>query len=157
MFSFGLQPSRRPEAGNPSPLNRRISASLLRNRHALARRLLESLSGWEKYDKHIHDNPSDNDRFIADQFYVFVDYLERYFRSGDDVYKYLYIGEKLKQLHDSSLGPERDLANRGRVTGADVEVLCGPIREELGEEAAGAVESLLGEVRRVVWRRAAGT
>jgi hypothetical protein len=150
MFSSSLRPSRRPAAGNPSPLDRRISASLLRNRHALARRLLESLSGWEKYDKHVHDNPSDNDRFIADQFYVFVDYLERYFRSGDSVYKYLYIGEKLKQLHDPSLGPERDLANRSRVTVADVGVLCGPIREELGEEAAGALESLLGEVRRVV-------
>ena len=60
MFSFGLQPFRRPEAGNPFPLNRRLSASLLRNRHALARRLMESLSGWEKYDQHIQNNPSDS-------------------------------------------------------------------------------------------------
>ena len=114
------------------------------------RRLLESLSGWEKYDKHIQNNPSNFDGFISDHFYAFVDYLERYFRLGDSVYKYLYIGEKLKQLHDPALGPEQDLANRSRVTEADVEVLCGPIREELGDEAAGAVEALLCQVRRVV-------
>ncbi len=150
MFSFDLQPFRRPAAGNPSLMDRRISASLLRNRHALARRLLESLSGWEKYDKHIQNNPSNFDGFISDHFYAFVDYLERYFRLGDSVYKYLYIGEKLKQLHDPALGPEQDLANRSRVTEADVEVLCGPIREELGDEAAGAVEALLCQVRRVV-------
>lgn len=157
MFSFDLQPFRRPAAGNPSLMDRRISASLLRNRHALARRLLESLSGWEKYDKHIQNNPSNFDGFISDHFYAFVDYLERYFRLGDSVYKYLYIGEKLKQLHDPALGPEQDLANRSRMTEADVEVLCGPIREELGDEAAGAVEALLCQVRRVVLCRAAGT
>src|SRR5262249_27501012 len=60
---------------------------------------------------------------------------------------------KLKQFHDSSLDPERDLANRERVTEADIRVLCGPIREELGAGAAGLLESLLRDVRGIVLAR----
>lgn len=150
MFSLSLQSSRRPAPDDPLHLNRRISASLLRNRHVLARRLLESLAGWEKYDKEVRASSFCIDTFLSDHFYVFVNYLEHYFRTGDEVYKYLYIGEKLKQLYDPSLEPAEDRANRARVTESDLEVLTGTIRAELGDEAARVVKSLLDHVRSVV-------
>jgi FkbH-like protein len=153
MFSIQLQPSTRPAPDRPPATDRRLSASLLRDRHALARRLMEALSGWEKYDREAREHAGRIDEYLKLQFYVFIDYIERYFRTGDEVYRYLYIGEKLKQLYDRSLGPEQDLENRRRVTDADVRVLCGPIREELGGGAAESLESLLRDVQRLVLAR----
>ena len=132
-----------------------LSASLLRNRHSLARRLMESLSGWEKYDREIRDHTGRIDEYLRLNFYVFIDYLELYFRTGDDVYKRLYVGEKLKQLCDRSLDPEQDWVNRRRVTDADIRVLCGAIRGELGADAAGPLESLLRDAQGIVLRVAA--
>jgi FkbH-like protein len=150
MFSINFQPSARPAPDRPSAPDRRLSASLLRNRHALAGRLMGALSGWEKYDREAREHAGRIDEYLKSHFYVFIDYLERYFRTGDDVYRYLYLGEKLKQLYDRSLGPEEDRANRRRVTESDVRVLCGPIREELGAVAAGSLESLLRDVQGLV-------
>ncbi len=114
---------------------------------------MESLSGWEKYDRELREHAGRVDEYVGLHFYVFVDYLERYFRTGDSVYKYLYVGEKLKQLYDIDLDPEQDRANRERVTGADIRILCGPVREELGEDAAGMLESLLRDVQAMVLAR----
>jgi FkbH-like protein len=153
MISIDLQSSGRPPLDKPSGPARQLSASLRRNRHALARRLMESLAGWEKYDRELREHAGRIDEYLRLQFYVFVDYLERYFRTGDEVYKSLYIGEKLKQLYDLSLGPEQDRANRERVTETDIRALCGPIREELGAGAAGLLESLLRDVQGMVLAR----
>jgi FkbH-like protein len=153
MISTDLQTPVRAHLGRPSGPARLLSASLLRNRHALARRLMESLAGWEKYDREFREYGGRVDEYLKLQFYVFVDYLERYFRTGDEVYRYLYIGEKLKQLYDLSLGPEEDRANRERVTEADVRVLCDPVREGLGTAAAEMLEALLRDVQAMVLAR----
>jgi FkbH-like protein len=153
MISTNLQSSEPSISDKPSGLARLLSASLLRNRHALARRLLESLSGWEKYDRDVRAHAGELDEYLKLQFYVFIDYLERYFRTGEHIYRHLYVGEKLKQLHDSSLGQEEAWANRERVTDADIRVLCGPIRDELGADAAKLLESLLRDVQGMVLAR----
>ena len=153
MASMQLLSSRRPGRAGPTRLARRIAASMLRNRHALARRLWEGLAGWRKYDRWSGSNAEELDAKLKLEFHVFIDYLASYFASGDDVYKHLYIGEKLKQLQDRSLDPEREYANRRRVTDADLEVLCGATRAELGAPAAELLESLLRDVQRVVLAR----
>ena len=127
-------------SGISSRIGRRMAASLLRGRHALATRLLENLAGWAKYDvTHAMDEEKRNS-FIKQHFYVFVDYLERSFATGDPVYKSLYIGEKLKLFYDPVLTHEEDIANRRKVTEADILVFRDHILGELGEEAATAVE-----------------
>jgi FkbH-like protein len=150
MLSTNFQPSARPAPDRASDPGRRLSASLLRNRHALARGLMEAAAGTEKFDREAREYAGRIDEYIKLQFYVFVDYLGRYFRTGDEVYRHLYAGEKLKQLDDRTLGPEEDRANRRRVTDADVRVLCGPIKDELGGAAAELLESLLRDVQRLV-------
>jgi FkbH-like protein len=153
MISLGLHPLQQSGPGDVPQLARGLSASLRRNRHALARRLMEAVAGWEKYDRKVRGYSDRIDDYIKLHFYVFVDYLERYFRTGDEAYRYLYIGEKLKQFYDRSLDPEQDRANRVRVTDADIEVLCGAARRDQGAAAAGLLESLLRDVQRVVLAR----
>jgi FkbH-like protein len=153
MSAIDLNPLRHILPHRPKGPVRRLSASLLRNRHSLARSLMESLSGWEKYDREIRDHAGSIDEYLKYNLYVFIDYLERYFRTGDDVYRRLYVGEKLKQLYDRSLDPEQDWANRRRVTNADIRVLCTAIRGELGAEAAEPLESLLRDAQGIVLAR----
>ena len=62
---------------------------------------------------------------MKSEFYVFIEYLIRYFSTGDETYRNLYIGEKLKQLYDSDLTPEEDDANRARVTEGDIRFFAG--------------------------------
>ena len=79
------------------PRDSALSAVLHTHRHALAQELLGGIAGWEKYASEI--SGSDRNDFLKRELYAFVDYLALYFRTGDETYKHLYIGEKLKQLH----------------------------------------------------------
>jgi FkbH-like protein len=115
--------------------------------------LVESLAGWHKYASQIAEHQADLDTYLRLQFYVFIDYLELFLRTGDDTYRSLYIGEKLKQLHDSTLTREEDADNRRRVTDGDIRILCGHVRSELGGAAALWLESLLREIQEIVTRR----
>ena len=131
----------------------RVGAILRRDRHALATQLMESVASWQKYGRQIQSHQNDLDTYVKLEFYVFVDYLDRYFSTGDDTYKFLYIGEKLKQFCDSALTPGEDDANRLRVLAADIRVLCGHVRRELGNREAALLESLLLEVSEIVTQR----
>jgi len=137
----------------PRELARRVCTSLRRDRHALAVRLMEDLAGWEKYDREIRDHRADLDTYVKLNFYVFIDYLICYFSTGDETYKNLYVGEKLKQLHDSTLTPEQDDANRSRVTEGDIRVLCGHLGGGLDGDAAVVLEALLRQVQEIVKSR----
>lgn len=132
---------------------RRLARALRRNRHALAAGLLEILTPWEKYEHVSRTYATDIDTYLELELYVFIDYLDRFFSTGDETYKVLYISEKLKQLHSSKLTPEQDYANRLRVTEEDIKVLCGRIRKEVSDEEVALLESLLREVQRVVTHR----
>jgi FkbH-like protein len=132
---------------------RRLAAVLRRDRHGLALKLLENVAGWEKYARDIKEHQSNFEEYVKLQFYVFVDYLARYFATGDDTYKQLYIGEKLKQFCDAALSPEEDDANRRRIMEADIRVLCGHVASQLGAQDAQVLEALLRDVERVVSER----
>jgi FkbH-like protein len=146
----GLGLVERSSPNGPAHPAKRLSALLRRDRHALAARLLQNLAGWEKYDQEIKHHQGDLDAYVALEFHVFVDYLDRYFATGDDTYKSLYVGEKLKQFHDSSLTPQEDDANRRRVLAADAEVLGTHVHQELGGESARMLEALLGDIHPIV-------
>ena len=137
-------------AANPRQKAPRLARALHRNRHVLAARLLEILKSWEKYTREFELYATNLDAYLKLEFYVFIDYLDRYFATGDDTYKVLYIAEKLKQLEFGKLTPEQDCANRLRVTEEDIKVLCGHLRGELSGEEIVQLELLLREVQKVV-------
>jgi FkbH-like protein len=132
---------------------RSVARALRRHRHALAARSLEVLQTWEKYAGSAKANAADLNAQLKLEFYVFIDYLDRFFSTGDETFKVLYISEKLKQLYSERLTPEQDHANRLRVTEEDIEILCGQIREEVGAEEIVLLESLLRDVQNVVTHR----
>src|SRR6516165_1471005 len=78
----------------PHPKARRLARALHTNRHALAARLAENVRSWEKYESEFQKHAANPGAFVKLEFYVFIDYLDRYFSTGDDTYKILYISEK---------------------------------------------------------------
>jgi FkbH-like protein len=143
-------PLRETSTRAPRQKSRRLARALHRNQHALAARLLEILKPWEKYAHVFERHATSLDTYLKLELYVFIDYLDRFFSTGDETYKVLYISEKLKQLYSGKLTPEQDHANRLRVTEEDINVLCGHIRGEVGSEEIALLESLLREVQKIV-------
>jgi len=135
-----------PPAGINREKARRLAEALRRDRVELSRRLMENVSAWEKYARMIPTNRDALDRWVEDEFQVFVEYLDALLSTGDDTFKYLYIADKLKQFHDQSLTPEENDENRRRVMEADLGVFREFAWRELGLDAAAAIESSLGEI-----------
>ena len=131
----------------------RLARALERNRPVLAARLLEVLTPWEKYAHVLRTHASSLDTYLELELYAFIDYLSRFFSTGDETYKSLYIAEKLKQLYSSKLTPEEDHANRLRVTEEDIKVLCGHVHNEVGDGEIALLESFLRDVQCVVTHR----
>jgi FkbH-like protein len=155
MFSYLNLLSNRREIPAPALPRRavRLARALRRKRHELAARLLEPLKAWEKFAHVFQQTVAERDTYLKLEMYVFIDYLERFFSTGDETYKFLYIAEKLKQLHFGKWTPEQEHANSLRVTEEDIDILCSKVRDEAGDMETGLLESLLREVQRVVTQR----
>jgi FkbH-like protein len=134
----------------PHPKARRLARALHTNRHALAARLAENVRSWEKYESEFQKHAANPGAFVKLEFYVFIDYLDRYFSTGDDTYKILYISEKLNQLQFRKLTPEQDFANRLRVTEEDINALSKHLRGQIGRDDLSLLESTLREIQKVV-------
>src|SRR2546421_5639781 len=96
----------------PRPVadGRAIASALSLHRHAVAMRLLESVGNWSKFASDLN---GDLDAYLQREFYAQVDYLALYFRTGDQTYRDLYVGEKIKQAyHEPESALQEQLARR---------------------------------------------
>src|SRR5437763_2890399 len=105
----------------PVANGRAIAAALSLQRHAVALRLLESVGNWSKFAS---DLTGDLDAYLQREFYAQVDYLALYFRTGDQTYRDLYVGEKIKQAyHEPESALQQQLARRGEIAESDRQTL----------------------------------
>lgn len=80
-----------------------IADTLKKNRHQIAEIFANALSHSARWHP-ILDKAQDNwSAFLKEEFYAYVDYLAQYYATGDNTFKYLYLGEKLKSSYDISL------------------------------------------------------
>ena len=71
-----------------------------------------------KWAPMMREHQSDWDAFLETHFYVLADYLAEYFARGDDTFKYLLVGEEIKNLYDPKLS-ESDARAQAVSVGAD--------------------------------------
>jgi FkbH-like protein len=127
----------------------RLVATLRSLRHELASLLLDNLADWDKYSNAIAA-AEDRDKYLEREQYVFIDYLAHLFETGDETYKHLYIGEKLKQIQDSR---DDQATRRQRMNGIldrDESALLGRLKREVSPQSLDSLTNLLGDVRRVL-------
>ena len=98
------------------------------------------------------DNPAP---FLRDFFYVFIDYLALYFRTGDVTWKHLYVGEKLKQLYEAGATPEQQQLRREEVVAADRQAIVSLFRGKLPLSDLALLDALMAEIAGIVTTRAA--
>ena len=133
-----------------------LAAVLDRKRRALALGLQDNIAGWEKYAHQIAAG-RDGDEFLERELYVFIDYLALYFRTGEEAYKHLYIGEKLKQLYYGREIPQQHRARAEGQLEADERVLLDGLAGEVSPESLDSLRRELQDIRRVVLGEAATT
>src|SRR5690348_5930096 len=83
-----------PQVRPPAFDRRRLAAVLSEHRHELALRFMQSVADWEKYAPDIAActaaGDADLTAHLRREFYVLVDYLALFFRTGDPTYRLLY-------------------------------------------------------------------
>lgn len=123
-----------------------ISGTLRSNRDKLGIALINSLIGWGKYEAEISDASSRQD-FANRETVALVDYLSAYFATGEQTYRDLYIGEKLKQCFDPSDTLEEAIARRRVITTSDERAYLDIVGPYLAPPALEALETELRSIQ----------
>ncbi|WP_165220986.1 HAD-IIIC family phosphatase [Aquisphaera insulae] len=133
-----------------------LASILGRRRSELASNLLPSISGWPKYADRIGEGAA-REQFIRRELHSFIDYLSLHFRTGDESYKHLYLGEKLKMLHHQGDDPESRRRRSDDLLSHDEETLLGGLEAELTPPQRERLAGVLAEVRHLVLAEGART
>src|SRR5579862_6621586 len=121
----------------------RLALLLERHRHEAAIHLLNSVAGWDKYAPDIAASSDDASALLRNHLYVFVDYLALYFRTGEETWKHLYVGEKLKQAYEAGASADQHRLRREQIAAADRAGLLAVFRDKLDGEERALLESTL--------------
>ncbi len=134
-----------------SPISPPVAQALHEARAELALALVDSVSDWEKYSSEIAAATS-REEFAARETLAFVDYLGRYFLTGDETYRNLYLGEKLKQSYIKEDGPQEAIARRLLITGRDrqsiLEVAAARLQPAERDLLAATLDAMHGLITR---------
>lgn len=150
-------------ASSTLPEDRRLLAdcadALEQERHSVAESLIDNACLMPRWEAERTAHGAEIDHFVAQEGNVFVDYLVEWLREGNDTFKHLYIGEKLKQLYDESRTSDSDQSElRRRILTADLASFDRILRDRVSGESASRFaaamemvhEILLGECEKVL-------
>lgn len=112
--------------------------------------MLPSLAGWSKFPEADSADSSVRSAFVETHLVALVDYLTLYFERGDDTFRHLYVGEKLKQCYDAADSPEQALSRRRTILTRDRSALTGYLAPLLPPESLAELTRFFDEVDRVV-------
>lgn len=123
-----------------------VAGILRSNRDQLGIALIGSLTGWGKYESEIADSSRRQD-FAQRETVALVDYLSAYFATGDQAFRDLYIGEKLKQCYDPADDLHEAIERRRAITDADRLAYLGVVGPHLDASALAALETELRSIQ----------
>jgi FkbH-like protein len=119
------------------------------NRPALASALVAGIAEWDKYAGQIPTG-NDHDAFLKREIYAFIDYLALFFRTSDNTYKDLYIGEKLKQIYHPGETKEQRRARVEELLAFDRRVIVDRLAPRLSADQVHRLVSHLEEIETVI-------
>jgi FkbH-like protein len=134
----------------PVAISAKVSEALRANRETIAEALIDSVAHWEKYAPEIAR--VSRQEFSHRETVAFVDYLTAFFKTGDILYRDLYIGEKLKQCYDPSDTPEHAMVRRRAITVSDKNILLNCTRTLLDDQSLSIFEAELVSLQQILTR-----
>jgi FkbH-like protein len=126
-----------------------LSNWLTDRRHTLAEALLGGVADWEKYAGFLATDAG-RQRFLEQEVYAFVDYLAIYFRTGDETYRHLYVGEKLKQIYHHGDDRAQKLERGRALLDFDRRTILDCLRPLISAAQQSRLEVSFDEIERVI-------
>lgn len=124
-------------------LSSRLAEAFARHRWAAAQSLTRSMMNWPKFKDQIEE---DIDEFTRRETVALVDYLALHFRTGDETYKHLYVGERLKQCYDPRLSTDDALQFKKLAAANDLAALQSVLTCDLSEVELELLRKRLTEI-----------
>lgn len=112
--------------------NIKIANALMDNRAQIAKIYATALYQSPRWVSALDKAQLNWAEFLEDEFSVYVDYLAKYFSTGDDTFKFLFLGEKLKSLYDVTLNEEERSVVAKNVHNVEIQALEKTLKSALG-------------------------
>jgi FkbH-like protein len=124
-----------------------VGKAILAQRDEIAVALMNSVADWPKYQPAI---AADRQTFLKLEIHAFVDYLARYFATGDENFRHLYVGEKLKQAYETGATEAAAQARKELITARDSQGMATVLRGKLAEPELLLFQTVMADIARVV-------
>ncbi len=131
---------------------RRTAELLTTHRAVLARALFATIEHWPKYAADIQAAGPGAMEFIERELFAFIDYLALYASTGDENFRHLYIGEKIKQLYIAGMTPDDRRQLTKTTLATDREHLVTTLTGLASAEEVAAVAGLLDAIAAILNR-----
>jgi FkbH-like protein len=144
-----------PEKTNVS--SKAISARLRDKRQETAQAFANAFLEMPKWTERADKARNQWQGFLETEFYAFVDYLAEYFAKGDDNYRHLLIGEKIKAFYDPSSTDDVREAQRRGVHARELQEFETLHRQHLNDAEWNALKAGLLDIHSILEKQAAKT
>jgi FkbH-like protein len=139
------------DTDRPSGLAAASLAETLRaQRKEIAQAFARALADTPKWAPMMRDHRSDWDAFLQTHFHALADYLTEYFARGDETFKYLLVGEEIKNLYDPGLDASAARAQTLAVGARERSNLEELLRNRLPEAGWTLLSAHLADVHRML-------
>jgi FkbH-like protein len=133
--------------------NQRIAAALFEGRDEISLCLMKSVANWDKYREQIAA-VKDLKEFLRRDYHFMVDYLALRFKTGDETYRSLYVGEKIRQAYfEPESSPELQIGRRRAILEADGAGICSLLQSKLQIGDFQILQNELAEIERILTTR----
>lgn len=132
------------------PSSAELATALRQHRTEVAHRMIDNIRDLPKWKDSIPEAREQLDDFANREIMALVDYLADRFDREDDVYRGLYIGEKMKQLYDPSMTLVERQAQCRHIAERDATSIASILRGEISDAASDMLERELETIGNVL-------
>jgi FkbH-like protein len=127
-----------------------LARAIRQRRYAVAEAFAVAADSTLKWHSALAAFGGTREEFVGDQFSAFPDYLAEYFESGDETFKSLFVGEKVKCLYDPALDEAGALKQAALVADIELERFDEVLRPHLSGRDWDTLLAFLSDTRKLL-------
>lgn len=131
-----------------------VLQALRPQRTAIATIFAESTTLLPRWKDELPTDATERASFVDREFSALADYLSQYFKTGDTSFIWLFVGERLKAIHDPSLPTEQRMALVAEICAAERSALTQQMGGQWPAHALAAVQAVLAQIHESLQQRA---
>lgn len=131
-----------------------VLQALRPQRTAIATIFAESTTLLPRWKDELPTDATERASFVDREFSALADYLSQYFKTGDTSFIWLFVGERLKAIHDPSLPTEQRMALVAEICATERSALTQQMGGQWPAHALAAVQAVLAQIHESLQQRA---